>query len=395
MHIVYATQEPPEVVTKSVFLVGPTPRSETGGESWRPAMIDALREAGYDGVVYVPETEDGKWKHSYLDQIAWEQKYLHQCDCLVAWIPRELQKMPAFTTNVEFGEFVHSGKMVYGRPMQAPKTRYLDVLYEEATGSKPWESIQAVAEVAVRRIGSGAPRRGGQRAVPLDIWRSKQFQAWHDELVHAGNRLDDAKALWSFYVGPTKSFLFSFALHVNVWVEAEQRHKSNEYIFSRTDISAIVPYYLGLDPNDPQIVLVKEYRSPSRTKDGFVHELPGGSSFKTDRVPTQVASEEMKEETGLEIEPRRFRLVNTRQIGATLSTHRSYVFAVELTDDEYEQAVALEKSGTSLGVVEDTEITYVECRSLSDILAERLVDWSNVGMILETLHRVDHPEIAE
>jgi 8-oxo-dGTP pyrophosphatase MutT (NUDIX family) len=395
MQIVYALQGPPETVTKSVFLVGPTPRAETGGESWRPAMIEALRQAGYDGVVYVPETEDGQWKHSYTDQIAWEQKYLHQCDVVIAWVPRDLETMPAFTTNVEFGEFVASGKLIYGRPDGAPKTRYLDALYEEHTLGKPYRTLDELAMIAVRRIGDGAERTGGQRAVPLDVWRSKQFHAWHDELVHAGNRLDDARVLWSFYVGPTKSFLFSFAVRVKVWVEGEGRHKSNEYIFSRTDISAIVPYYLGLDPQDPQIVLVKEFRSPGRTRDGFVHELPGGSSFKTDKVPTQVASEEMKEETGLEIAAHRFRLVNARQIGATLSTHRSYVFAVELTDEEYDQAVGLENSETALGVIEDTEITYVECRSLSAILSERLVDWANVGMILETLHRQDHPEIAE
>jgi len=388
MKIVYAPNEAPETVTKSVFLVGPTPRAETGGESWRPAMIEALRRARYDGVVYVPETEDKEWRHSYTDQIDWEQKYLHQCDVIIAWVPRDLETMPAFTTNVEFGEFVTSGKLVYGRPDGAPKTRYLDALYEDATLSKPYRTLDELAMIAVRRIGDGDERTGGQRAVPLDVWQSKQFQAWYSELVQAGNRLDDARVLWSFYVGPTRSFLFSFAVHVEVWVEAEGRHKSNEYIFSRTDISAIVPYYLGLDPGDPQVVLVKEFRSPACTRDGFAHELPGGSSFKTDRVPTQVASEEMKEETGLDIAPERFRLVNARQIGATLSTHRSYVFGVELTDEEYDEAVVLEKAETALGVIEDTEITYVECRSLSEILRERLVDWANVGMILETLHEV-------
>lgn len=395
MHVVYALQSPPDTITKSVFLVGPTPRAETGGESWRPAMIEVLRRAGYDGVVYVPETADGKWRHSYTDQIAWEQACLHQCDLILAWVPRDLERMPAFTTNVEFGEFVSSGKLIYGRPDGAPKTRYLDALYEDFTLGKPCQTLDELAAIAVRRLGDGAPRTGGQRAVPLDHWRSKQFQAWHSELVQAGNTLADALVLWSFYVGPSRSFLFSFAIHVKVWVESEQRHKYNEYVFSRTDISAIVPYYLGLDQTDPKIVLVKEYRAPARTRDGFVHELPGGSSFKTDRVPTQVASEEMREETGLEIEPHRFRLVNARQVGATTSTHRSYVFAVELTADEYERALELERAGATLGVVEDTEITYVEVRALSEILRERLVDWSNVGMILETLYRVQNPEAAE
>lgn len=393
MHLVYALQEPPATYSKSVFLVGPTPREETGGESWRPALLEALKQRGYDGVVFIPETEDGTWKHNYLDQIGWEQKYLHACDLIVAWVPRDLETMPAFTTNVEFGEFVHSGKFIYGRPDGAPKTRYLDTLYEEATLAKPYRTLNELATITTHRLGEGAQRTGGQRAVPLEIWNSKQFQAWHDELVHAGNRLDDAKILWNFRVGPTKSFLFSYALHVKVWVESEQRHKENEYVFSRTDISAIVPYRFGDD--GPEILLVKEYRATGRTKDGFVHELPGGSSFKTDRVPTEIAAEEMKEETGIEIEASRFRLTNTRQIGATVSSHRSYVFAVELTEEEMERAKEMDRAGTKHGVIEDTEITYVEVRTLDAILTERLVDWSNIGMIMETLHRKNHPEVAE
>jgi len=384
MQIVYAPHEPPDTVTKSVFLMGPTPRVATGGDSWRPAMIEALERAGFDGVVFVPETEDKNWKHSYTDQIDWEQKYLYQCDRILAWIPRDLETMPAFTTNVEFGEFVASGKLLYGRPEGAPKTRYLDALYEDCTTHKPFTDLEALAYAAVKHIGDGAKRTGGQRAVPLDVWRTKQFQAWYGQLVHAGNRLDDAKLLWAFYVGPQKDFLFSYALRVHVWVEAEKRHKSNEYVFSRTDISSIVPYYLGF--GEPRIVLVKEYRAPGRTGDGFVHELPGGSSFKGGQPPAEVASEEMKEETGLDIDPSRFHLINTRQVSATVSSHHAYVFGVELSDKEYAQAVGQEKAGTALGVAEDTEITYVEVRTLSEILSKGLVDWSNVGMIMETLN---------
>lgn len=387
MKIVYALQDPPDAFSKSVFLMGPTPRAETGGTSWRPAMIAALEEAGYDGVVYVPETEDGQWKHAYTDQIEWEQKYLNQCDRILAWVPRDFETMPAFTTNVEFGEFISSGKIIYGRPEGAPKTRYLDALYQEHAKSEPFGSLMELAHATAETIGEGAERSGGQRAVPIDVWRTKQFQAWHSELVQAGNRLDEANLLWNFRVGPKKNFLFSYALWVKVWVEAEQRHKENEYVFSRTDISAIVPY--SGKGNDAEVVLVKEYRATGRTRDGFVHELPGGSSFKTDRVPTEVASEELEEETGLKVDASRFRLVNTRQVGATVSSHRAYVFAVELSEVEMARAKKMDRTGEVHGVIEDTEITYVEVRTLREILEERLVDWSNVGMIMETLYRAE------
>lgn len=125
-------------------------------------MIAALEKASYDGVVFVPETEDGTWKHAYTEQIDWEQKYLYECDLILAWVPRDLETMPAFTTNVEFGAFVQSGKLVYGRPDSAPKTRYLDALYEEATLGKPYRTLAELATITAQRIGDGAERTGGQ-----------------------------------------------------------------------------------------------------------------------------------------------------------------------------------------------------------------------------------------
>ena len=351
-------------------------------------MIEALQAVGYDGVVYVPETEDDSWKHSYVDQIEWEQKYLEQCDVIIAWVPRDLETMPAFTTNVEFGEFLNSGKIAYGRPVDAPKTRYLDALYLKR-GRAPCGTIQELAIAAVNRIGDGAARSEGERAVPLDVWRTKQFQAWYRSQKKAGNRLDDAKVLWPFYVGPNKNFLFCFTLWVKVWIESEGRHKENEFIFSRTDISTIVAWRRCLTTpptKDVEIVLVKEFRSPARTKDGFIHELPGGSSFKQNEDPLEVASHELEEETSLQIDPSRFKLHESRQLAGTLSTHHATVFSVELSDGEMDGAEELAKSGKHFGVEEDSERTYVEVVKLSRILEARLLDWSQLGMILEVMH---------
>lgn len=389
MKVIYANQPAPEVVTKSIFLVGPTPRVFQG-ESWRPAMIAALERAGYDGVVYVPEAEDGEWKHSYDNQIAWEQKYLHQCDVVLAWVPRDLETMPAFTTNVEFGEFLASGKMIYGRPEGAPKTRYLDSRYSELWNRQPLTSLADLAAVATEKLRIGftqtRARHGGERAVPMDVWKTKQFQTWYKAQCEAGNRLNDAKVLWSFYVGPEKDFLFCFTLWVDVWIESEQRSKVNEFIFSRTDISTIVAYCKEIDsPNRTRVVLVKEFRSPARTQDGFIRELPGGSSFKPTEEPLTVASHELEEETSLRIDPSRFRLVSTRQVAGTLSTHVATLFAVHLSDAEMERACEIAKSGRHFGVEGDSERTYVEVRSLKEILDENLLDWAQIGMIMQVL----------
>lgn len=93
-----------------------------------------------------------------------------------------------------------------------------------------------------------------------------------------------------------------------------------------------------------------------------------------------VAAAELKSETGLEIGPDRFFPVKSRQL-ATLSTHQSHLFAVELTSDEIKLVEVTEQQQTSFGVVEETEQTSVRVRSLAQILDSDIVDWSTIGMI--------------
>ena len=115
---------------KSIFLAGPTPRSNDV-VSWRGDAIKILEDLKFDGVVYVPENKDGKHR-KLLDVtplIDWELKRLERASKIVFWVPRELKDMPAFTTNVEFGYHMKTGKVIYGRPDEAPKNRYLDYLY--------------------------------------------------------------------------------------------------------------------------------------------------------------------------------------------------------------------------------------------------------------------------
>lgn len=114
---------------KSIFLAGPTPRDEAV-HSWRPYAIKLLREMGFDGVVYVPEYETGEVLHNYDNQIEWEWKALDNAGAILFWVPRNLETMPAYTTNVEFGYWVRDDRAFYGRPSSAILVRYLDSLYK-------------------------------------------------------------------------------------------------------------------------------------------------------------------------------------------------------------------------------------------------------------------------
>ena len=129
MQLIYA-RHPFDVTPSSIFLAGPTPRSKAV-RSWRPDAICILTELKFQGTVFVPEDpESGGLSFKYEEQIRWEWQALEEADRIVFWIPRDLQELPGFTTNVEFGLYCQSGKILLGHPKSAPKMRYLQMLAE-------------------------------------------------------------------------------------------------------------------------------------------------------------------------------------------------------------------------------------------------------------------------
>lgn len=218
MQVVYAPENPPAAFTKSIFLAGPSPR-DPSHPNWRPAALAALEDMGYDGVVFVPLPRDGDWSHGYDAQVEWELTHLNMADVVVFWVPRS-KDLPALTTNVEYGVYFDSGTAVLGYPPSATHMRYLDHLGKKE-GVEVRGTLKDTLRVAVERIGAGALRTGGERSVPLHIWRLPHFQGWFQAQVAAGNRLDGAKLLWSFRVGKNKGFTFGFVLYVDVHIASE------------------------------------------------------------------------------------------------------------------------------------------------------------------------------
>lgn len=127
---------------KSIFLAGPTPRS-MDVDTWRTEATKILDELGFRGIVYVPEKEFDDRTFDYDNQVLWEREALHNATTIVFWIPRNVEVMPGFTTNVEFGYWIskNSDKVIYGRPNNCPKNKYLDWLYETETGKKPIDNL--------------------------------------------------------------------------------------------------------------------------------------------------------------------------------------------------------------------------------------------------------------
>jgi hypothetical protein len=148
MDMIFSDQ-PLVVRHPSVFLAGPTPRSNDV-RSWRPEALNILRRIGFPGTVLVPERRDWSVQFDYFDQVEWEHGGLECCTIIAFWMPRQIEALPGFTSNVEFGRYVGSGRVVYGRPEGAPHTRYLDWLFEKVTGSLPQTTLEETLQASMR-----------------------------------------------------------------------------------------------------------------------------------------------------------------------------------------------------------------------------------------------------
>jgi hypothetical protein len=92
-------------------------------------------------------------RFDYTDQVEWEYVGLEGCRVVAFWVPRDLATLPGFTTNVEFGRYVGSGRCVYGRPEGAAHTRYLDWLYGRLTGRAAEGTLEATMRAAMEAAG--------------------------------------------------------------------------------------------------------------------------------------------------------------------------------------------------------------------------------------------------
>lgn len=411
--LVYAGEEPPEEYDSMIFLEGPSPAGEPKNPReavelsayWRDLAVEILREIGYTGVIVIPLPRPGTKRDpdGHVAQVVWEDKMRRMADVILAWVPRfrkepgKLRRLidrflshaPGFrytnlglTTNWELGQDVDSGKLVFGAPDDSWKTR-TPRYWAEQLKVPVRSTLRDTVVAAVEHLGTPALRKGGERYVPLFIWRTKEFRQWYRSVKRAGNRLDYARVAWTWRVGSERKFVFFWALHVHVWIESEGRHKTNEVVLSRPDISTIVLYQRAERLDDTRIVLVKEFRSPAANDKGYVYENAGGSSWDPKVNPFARAREECKEETDLDIRPSRFRVVGNRQIMPTAFSTRAFVFAAELTAEEMDYVE--EHKDKPLGVKADSERTFRRITTLGEIrdgdYAE-LVGWGDLGMIM-------------
>lgn len=138
-----------EPLHKSIFLAGPTPRSSAVA-SWRPQALEILERLGFEGTVFVPESANWLSHDDYDSQVHWEWEALNQATVVAFWIPRDMDRLPGFTTNIELGLLATSGKVLLGYPTGAIKMRYPEALARRF-GTAVHGSLETLLAAAVRR----------------------------------------------------------------------------------------------------------------------------------------------------------------------------------------------------------------------------------------------------
>ena len=375
MTVVHSREDIPSTEMKSIFLAGPTPRKKHNLD-WRSEAIEILKELGYNGVVYTPTEREGEFDRNVLvEQCAWEYKAMMACDAIVFWIPRQKRQdfeMIALTTNVEFGRFFESNKLICGAPNDAKAIEYLKIISENRY---EWtNTLRDTLKRAVDYCGEGVYREGAECLVPKHIFESTQFQNWYKSHKNNKNKLTNFKTMFE-YIAPYSKHLFLTVFKPDVFIADENRKKNNEFVIARTDMSYICAYYKT--KKKTQVLLCEEFRSPVVNNDSKIYELIGGSSDDLSADELQTAADEFFEEAGLKLKKNRFRKVDIKQSSATLCSHRITLYAVELSKEE---AKHFEADNDIHGMVEETEQIHLHMVDLDEALKK--VDWTNAGMIM-------------
>lgn len=384
MQIVYALEDMPYKFSKSLFLAGPTPRSPEV-PSWRKDALDILRDIGFDnGIVIVPEPRDQHWHKDHDKQVEWEQKHLAICDCILFWIPRDLETLPGYSTNLEWGHHHNSGRVVLGYPSEdTPKMDYIKYdaeKYHIPISHTLTETIHSALEL----IGEGAERCLGERYVPIQLWRTSLFQNWYRSQLAAGHRLEKLKVEYNVLVDG-KPVISMF--RPTVYLPKEDKFKDDEVVVSRFDITSLCLWKeIENDPNnDVEVVLVKEFRSPVKNTSGLVHELPGGA-VDHGEVPRDAIVRETLEEIGLDLDEDRLRYIGQRQMSATLLSHSSYLYSYHLNNEELQWLKV--HQDVAFGKKNEGEQTFIEVVKLSQLNNNDWIDFTTLGMIMSAISKV-------
>ena len=144
MNIIYSSQYK-DIIRPAIFLAGCSPRDDQI-LTWRKEVINILGRTGFTGSIISPQPELNQWS-DYNSVVEWEDEYLKIADLIVFWIPRSMKnQIYGLTSNVEFGMYLNSGKILYGRPPDSEHNCYLDYWYKRVYNLKPVDNLEDLVQ---------------------------------------------------------------------------------------------------------------------------------------------------------------------------------------------------------------------------------------------------------
>lgn len=111
----------------TIFLAGPTSCQEDINRpvtEWRTNAIQLFESFG-ESCLLIPEPGPGSLWLSYGGQVEWQHVHLNSADSIMFWIPRDMTNLFGGATNIEFGMYMKSGKVVLGCPPEAAHAKYM------------------------------------------------------------------------------------------------------------------------------------------------------------------------------------------------------------------------------------------------------------------------------
>ena len=219
--------------------------------------------------------------------------------------------------------------------------------------------------------------------VTKDVWTARHVQEWYHTIRESGHILEEIKDVeWVKRIGKFPLFV---AMHVAVRPSQENRVKDNETVIIRPSTSHVLVW----SESPHRVLLIKEYRTTVMNTKGFVYELPGGSSFKPDADPFEMAREELKEETGLDIAAERAQIIGIAQSAPTMIANRSFLVGIKLTKNEMD--LVAQKNGEVHGNEKEGEKTYVRVTPLDEIMDadNDHFGWDLRGMIITGIKKME------
>ena len=83
-------------------------------------------------------------------EILWQQEPTADATLILFWVPRNKKTLPGFTTNIEFGYWLNSGKIIYGRPDTAEEIGYLDFIYKQKYQKEPINNLDELVYESIK-----------------------------------------------------------------------------------------------------------------------------------------------------------------------------------------------------------------------------------------------------